>query len=117
LETEDDIRLAFSKLRYAAITRFAKELQPGLMAYERDNPGKTPSGGGRDLQPFTNGILDESLIQRYFVAKQTDYPELGVGNQWVITQISMVDSEFDTRIVIGPFGFGHYGPGPQLTLQ
>ncbi|HWA87353.1 MAG TPA: hypothetical protein VG710_14090 [Opitutus sp.] len=117
LDTEDDIRAAFSKLRAAAITRFAKALIPGVAAYERANPGKIPAGGIQDLLPYANGILDQSLMQRYRIANQSDYPNMGVGNRWVIVQVSAVDSKFDIPIVIGPHGWVRYIPGPMSAVK
>jgi hypothetical protein len=110
LETEDEIRLALSKLRETAQRRFAKDLLPAVMAYASLHPGKAPPGGIQDLQSYYKGTLDEALVKRYRVAKPEEFPNIGVGEDWVLTPVSLVDSKYDSRLVIGPHGFGASSP-------
>lgn len=105
LETPEDFRLALSKLRTAAEGRFAKLLQPALRNYLEDNSGRFPTEP-IELASYFRDRIDPIFLQRYKVVPADEVKSVRVGGEWALTQRSLVDSKYDSRIVIGPFGFG-----------
>jgi hypothetical protein len=108
LETVEDIRGAFARIRAAAEKRFTKILHPALVAYMKANAGAFPKEVG-DLQRFLGESIDPALLQHYKIVGANTARVL-VGGEWAITQASVVDSEFDFHFVIGSDGWGYGGP-------
>jgi signal transduction histidine kinase len=107
----EGFRLAMARLRASAEARFAKILQPALKAYVDANGGAFPTDVAQ-LQPFLSESVPPAVLQHYKVVPASEVKSVRVGGDWAITQVSVIDSEFDSHIVIGPRGFGSYG-GPQ----
>jgi hypothetical protein len=107
LDTPEEFRKAMAHLRGAAEARFAKFLQPALKAYIDANAGSFPTDVGQ-LQLYFAERVDPVALYHYKVVPADDIKNVHVGGQWAITQTSVIDSEFDSHIVIGPNGFGSY---------
>jgi hypothetical protein len=107
LETADDFRAALARIRSQAEKRFAEVLEPALLAYMDANNGTFPRDVSK-LQPFFGGAGDPAALLRYRVVPAIEIQNVRVGGDWAITQVSVVDPEFDSHIVIGPHGFGSY---------
>ncbi|HEY0966538.1 MAG TPA: hypothetical protein VGD88_04035 [Opitutaceae bacterium] len=113
LETIEDYRYALGRMRSLAEARFAKLVQPALRDFIRANNGEFP----RDmmqLRELVGAEIDDEMLQRYRVVPAKTPEEVkaeggaSMGGKWQITQVSLVDSEYDRYSVIGPFGFGSY---------
>lgn len=107
LETVDDYRVALSKLRDAAQLRFAEKARLALAAYLGAHDGKFPTDVSQ-LAPHFASPMDAAIFQRYKIAPASEFKNVRVGGDWVITQTTLVDSEYDSRSVIGPWGHGTF---------
>jgi RNA polymerase sigma factor (sigma-70 family) len=108
LETEKDYRQAMSALRSAGESKFASMLQPALNKYLDANNQQFPTDVSQ-LQPYFKTPVDDALFQRYAVLPAEAVPNLGMGGNWIITQRSPIDEEYDSRLGIGPSGHGSTG--------
>ena len=111
LETPEDFRKAMARLRNSAEARFAGQLQPALKGYLKANGGIFPKEV-MQLQPFFAAGVGPAALQHLQVVRADMFKNMRMGGEWAITQVALVDSEFDAQIVIGPNGFGSYG-GPR----
>jgi hypothetical protein len=107
LETADDYRIALARIRASAEEKFAKVLQPVLRAYLDANGGTFPHEAIQ-LQPYFGEPVEPAALQHYKVVRASEIKSVQLGGEWVITQASVVDSEYDSHIVIGPRGSGAY---------
>lgn len=105
LETADDFRQALSRLRGAAEKRFALKAQGALAVYMRDHNGAFP-GNAIELTPHFEGGIDQDVLRRYHIVAADKFPKVRVGGQWALTQGALVDSKYDSRLIIGPNGYG-----------
>lgn len=105
LETQEDFRKAMARLRNSAYARFGKLLQPALKAYLKANGDRFPKEV-LHVQPFFTTAVDPAALQNLRVVPTSSLKNMRMGGEWAITQVAVVDSEFDARIVIGPNGFG-----------
>jgi hypothetical protein len=108
LETEKDFRVAMARIRGAAEMRFAKLLQPALKAYLTANGGNFPKEAGQ-LQAFFGQGVEAAAWRHFRIARADEIKNVRMGGEWIITQAVVIDSEFDSRMVIGPRGFGTMG--------
>ena len=115
LETEEDYRRAMASLRFAGEDRFASIARPALREYSRANDGAFPTALS-DLQPYFKQTVDNAILQRYEVVPSGEVRNLIMGGQWIITQKSLVDDEYDTTLGIGPNGYGTAGPDPVFLI-
>ncbi|HEY6227477.1 MAG TPA: hypothetical protein VI282_10185, partial [Verrucomicrobiae bacterium] len=104
LETEEDYRRAFASLRNTAANKLAPKLQKALSSYMEANNKSFPPDVNA-LVPFLEP-KDPSLLSRYSVAPSSKIISVKMGGEWVVTQETPVDAEFDHQFVIGPNGFG-----------
>lgn len=107
LDTTDDYRRALGKLRSLTELKFAKVFQPMLREYTDANGGKFPSDISQ-LQPLIRGDIDVAMLQRYKVVPAKEVDSVSVGGDWAITQVSVIDSDYDSHSVFGPNGFGTF---------
>ena len=107
LETAEDYRIALARLRASAEEKFAKLMQPALRAYLDANSGAFPQEVIQ-LQPYFGQPVDPAALQHYKVVRAAEIKSVQVGGEWAITQASVVDSDYDSHIVIGPRGSGAY---------
>lgn len=106
LSTDEDYRRAFASLRNTAQNKFAAIARPALDRYLKANNWSFPTDLAQ-LQPyFEPAPLDQAMLQRYALLPASSVPNVTMGGEWIITQKSPVDPEFDQRIVIGPNGHG-----------
>lgn len=105
LESAEDIRLALGRLRSAAERRFATLVQPALRAYVDANGGQFP-GDPVQLQPLVDPKVARAMLERYRVAPASAVPNVRMGGDFILTQKSLIDTEYDNHSVIGPNGTG-----------
>jgi RNA polymerase sigma factor (sigma-70 family) len=105
LESPEDIRRALGSLRSAAERRFARLVQPALRAYIEANGGQFPADP-LQLQALVDPKIELVMLGRYRVAAASEIPNVGVGSKVILTQKSLIDSDYDSRLVIGPNGSG-----------
>ena len=117
LETEEDYRRALANLRSRAENMFLLKLFPALQSYEAANNGRFPADISA-LRPYFKTPPDEAMLQRWAVVPSNDLKPLTMGGDWIITQTSTPDPEFDTRWGAGPNGYGNAGVGrPQTQAE
>jgi hypothetical protein len=73
------------------------------------NPGQFPTDLSQ-LQPYFNPPVDPSILQRWEVAPKAAVPSLGMGGDWIITQVAIVDADYDERYGVGLGGYGTASP-------
>jgi RNA polymerase sigma factor (sigma-70 family) len=123
LNTDEDYRRALSRLRYAAEGTFVTtELRPALMQYANANNGQFPTDLSQ-LQPYFNPPVDGAMLQRWEIAPESTVRSVNMG-ETMITEIAAVDSDNDSRYVIGINSYGVAGPqawdpsnSPQVVLN
>jgi serine/threonine protein kinase/Tfp pilus assembly protein PilF len=104
LKTDADYRRALNHLRVAGETHFVdSQLQPALKIYVEVNHGQFPANLAQ-LQPFFQPPVDEAILQRYEIVPHEKVPDAHWGGDWVVTQKSPVDKEYDRRLVVGAEG-------------
>jgi hypothetical protein len=116
LESEEDYRRAMAKIRSIAEARFAKALQPALREYLTANDGRFPASTS-ELQTFAGTEIDAEMLRRYHVAPASDISNVKVGGDKIITQVSVVDREYDSLTVIGPRGYGTTNATMPILMQ
>ena len=105
LESEEDFRRAMSSLRTQAQYKVANLLQPALAKYLEQNGKKFPESLAQ-LQGYLESPVDNDILQRFSVIPAKAVNSVQMGGDWAISQTEPVDREFDSRVVIGPHGFG-----------
>lgn len=108
LDTEDDYRRAMSELRNRMEGRFASDLQSALRRYLAANNESFPADL-LQLQPYFKAPVDEAILQRYTILPKDQIPSLGMGGDYIISTKLPVDAELDSRIGVGPHGWGSAG--------
>ena len=104
LKTDADYRRALNHLRVAGETHFVdSQLQPALKIYVEANHGKFPADLAQ-LQPFFQPPVDGAILQRYEIVPHEKVPDAHWGGDWVVTQKSPVDRDYDRRLVVGAEG-------------
>jgi RNA polymerase sigma factor (sigma-70 family) len=118
METEEDVRRAMGRLRNSAESAVAGLLQPALEQYVKANDGKFPTDLSQ-LQEFLKTSLDPAILQRFGIFPADAVPNVRMGGDWIITQQTFVDPEYDQHFVIGPNGHGttSYKQTPLDTLM
>ena len=109
LETENDYRLALSRLRNAAMSHFDQILEGALAKYSDATGGQFPTDLSQ-LRPYFATSVDPAVLDRYQVASAGTSGFNGFGDQ-IITQKSVVDPENDEIMIFGPKGQGSLGGG------
>ncbi len=108
LDTEKDYRRAMSAIRQAAESRFGDLLQPALKKYIEANEGRFPTDMNQ-LQPYFKTPVGEAVLDRYEILPAEILRSIKVGGDWVITQKAPVDEDYDSRMGMGPNGWGSSG--------
>lgn len=103
LNTEDDYRRAFAKLRSTAEGKFAPLLRKALSNYRKSNNKDFPSDLSQ-LQAYFDSPVDETILQRWEIAPASRIRSLQFGGDVIITQREPVDELYDTQYGIGPDG-------------
>jgi RNA polymerase sigma factor (sigma-70 family) len=111
LNTDEDYRRALSGLRGTAETTFINtELSPAIKQYLNANNGQFPTDLAQ-LRNYFDPPVDASVLQRWEVVPANTTPNINMGGDWVITQVTAVDEDYDHRFVVGPNGYGSSGAG------
>ncbi len=108
LDTEEDYRRAMSGLRNRMEGRFASDLQSALRKYLAANNENFPADL-LQLQPYFKAPVNEAVLQRYAILPKDQIPSLGMGGDYIISTKLPVDAELDSRIGVGPNGWGSAG--------
>jgi RNA polymerase sigma factor (sigma-70 family) len=103
LGTETDERKMLSRLRNAAENRLVSILQPALLQYIQANNSQFPTDLAQ-LQPYFESPVTDVVLQRWKVAPADEFPNFPLGGDWVVTQKSPVDEDYDSRIAFNPSG-------------
>ena len=112
LKSEKDYRQALARLRSAGESKFVSELQPALTKYREANNGQFPTDLTQ-LQPYLKTPADPAILDRWEIVPASKLKSLVFGGDWVITQRSVPDGEFDLRYGVGSSGYGSAGPFTQ----
>jgi RNA polymerase sigma factor (sigma-70 family) len=105
METDDDVRRAMAHLRNTAEDVVAGLVQPALQQYLKANEDKFPTDLSQ-LQAYFKTPLDPAILQRFGIFPSDAVPNVRMGSDWIITQRSFADPEYDNHFVIGPNGHG-----------
>jgi RNA polymerase sigma factor (sigma-70 family) len=97
LQTERQYRWAASGLRGSAENQFASMLSDALQKYAAENGKQFPTDLNQ-LQPYFAAPVSEAILERWQIASGKKFP--GVGD-WVVTQKTVPDEAFDSRITVG----------------
>jgi hypothetical protein len=116
LKSEKDYRQALAQLRSAGESKFISDLQPALIKYMEANNGQFPTDLTQ-LQPYLKTPVDPAILDRWGIVPANSIKSLGVGGDWIITQRSAPDGEFDQRYGVGSFGYGSSGPFTQKPVD
>ena len=103
--TDTDDRKVMSDLRRAAENKFVSLLQPALRQYMQANNSQFPTDLSQ-LQSFFESPVGDAVLQRWKIAPADEVPNVRIGGDWIVTQKSPVDEEYDSRLVVGPNGSG-----------
>jgi len=104
LDNDTDYRKATALLRNAGENKFCSMVESALQKYSPANGGQFPTDLAQ-LQPYFDTPVDDAVLQRWEITSAKTAPNLGLGDP-IITQKAAVDDLFDSRMAIGPHGFG-----------
>jgi RNA polymerase sigma factor (sigma-70 family) len=104
LNSENDLRYAFSTLRNTAEDHFANALNLALQKYLQANNRQFPSDLYQ-LQPYFDSPVADAVLQRWEIMPAKTISNVGVGDP-IITEKSAIDDLLDARIAVGSSGFG-----------
>jgi len=122
LETDAGYREALDEVRNRAEGYFTKKFQSALNTYMGANNGQWPADVVQ-LKSYFNPPVEDDILQRWEIVPKTAFPGRDFAGDWVLTEKSPVDSEFDHRWTIdSPFcgGVGPYNYQPsemQMELK
>lgn len=118
LESDEDYRKAMGRVRNAAEDKVAGLVQPALEQYLKAKNGTFPTDLAQ-LQDYLKTPLDPAILQRFGIFPADAVPNVRMGGDWIITQKTFVDPDYDTHFVIGPNGHGttSYRQTPLDTLM
>jgi RNA polymerase sigma factor (sigma-70 family) len=105
LNTDADYRRALSVIRDAGESKVVPMIQLALGRYMHNNNGQFPTDLDQ-LQPYFDKPLDDAILQRWEIAPAKTVENLRMGGDTIITQKAPVDDVFDSRVGIGPDGYG-----------
>ena len=81
--------------------------QPALRAYLEANSDEFPKDVSQ-LTPYFDHPVDPLVLRRYKVVPASDVKNVKLGGAWAVTQQSLIDSAYDSHVVIGPRGHGAF---------
>jgi RNA polymerase sigma factor (sigma-70 family) len=112
LETDADYRKALAELRKRGGGYFVQKLQAALGKYMQANDGQWPNDV-RQLNAYLDPPVEGALWERWEIVSTKVFPGQEFAGEWVITEKTAVDPEFDYRHTVdGQFsaGAGPYRP-------
>lgn len=98
-----DLRVAMAELRQSAQNKFATEAQYALTRYAKDHEDRFPTDLAQ-LKPYLS--VDDAILDRYTIEPARPYIK-SPGQDWDLTQKSLMDEEYDHFIAIGTKGYGY----------
>ena len=87
------------------IAKVAHELSPALTEYIKDNNGTFPNSP-TELARYLTEPLDSSILEHYQIVPSSTIKNVKMGGGSVMTQVNLIDSQYDSQFVIGPNGWG-----------
>ncbi len=107
LESEADLRKAFSDLRTHGESRFLETMQMALLKYIKANNDQFPNDLSQ-LKPYFETTPGDDILQRYQIVPADSLSHANVtGNgDWLITLKAPIDEENDTLWTLGRSGLG-----------
>jgi RNA polymerase sigma factor (sigma-70 family) len=105
LQTDTDYRKALAKLRDKGGSQFAGKLEGPLGKYMQAHNGEWPSDIFQ-LEAYFDPPVDRALLERWEIVPTTAFPGREFAGDWVITEKSAVDPEFDYRHTVNSSGGG-----------
>ncbi|MGB7769121.1 MAG: sigma-70 family RNA polymerase sigma factor [Verrucomicrobiia bacterium] len=105
LDTDADYRRALALLRSTGENEFVSMLKPALNQYMQANNGQFPTDLSQ-LQQYFASPVDDAVLQRWEITSPATVPNIGVGQDGIITEKAAVDDIFDSRNVVGSNGSG-----------
>ena len=95
LETDDDYRAAYSKLRNIAKDEFGNALRSALRAFTDANNGQLPQDLAQ-LKPFFDRPVDDAMLQRYKLLQTGKLSD--ITDQYLVGEIAPpLDPDHDAR--------------------
>jgi hypothetical protein len=96
LDSETGYRRALGEVRKRAEGYFTKQFQGALNTYMGANDGRWPADLDR-LKPYFDPPVDDVTLQRWAIVPKTALPGREFAGDWIMTEKSPVDPEFDHR--------------------
>ena len=96
LETEEDMRLAFSELRGRGKAAFAKTLSDALLQFVEKNNGMLPADLSQ-LRPFLNPPVDAAMLDRYQLLQSGKLSDVAKNAMVIAETAPPADAEYDTQ--------------------
>ena len=112
-DAETDFRMASADARKAAEGAFATMALEALTRYTQSNKNGFPADLSQ-LKSYFGAPVDDTILQRWTVAPGDMHPGTANNPQWVLTQKSLADEDYDHRITISP---GSFSVGQALAEQ
>ncbi len=113
LDSDAGVRKALADLRQRAKDRFAPIAMQALSNYAAANGGQPPLSLSQ-LASYFPASTDQASLERYnlVAANSTQQPAApGIGGPMILREKGVVDSQYDTRVDIGPTGWTSIGVG------
>jgi RNA polymerase sigma factor (sigma-70 family) len=96
LETEEDMRQAFSELRARAKAGLAVNLCNALQQFVENNNGMLPADLSQ-LRPYLDPPADPAMLERYRLVQSGKLSDLGKNAMVIAETAPPVDREYDTQ--------------------
>lgn len=103
LDTEEDLRKAFSELRARAKGVFGSNLRNALRQFVENNAGMLPSDLSQ-IQQYLQPPVDPAVLERYELLQFGKLSDVGGSTMLVREKAPPVDDEYDTQIQFGALG-------------
>jgi RNA polymerase sigma factor (sigma-70 family) len=105
LESESDLRKAFSLLRGHAEHHFLESMEKALQKYIKTNNEQFPTDLSQ-LKPYFQTTPSDDMLQRYKIVPADSLASVFNRGDWLITQKAFIDEENDTQYDLGRNGLG-----------
>lgn len=104
LESPEDFRRAMSRVRAFAEAHFAKAVYPAILQYRKTHEGQFITDLAQ-LQPNLGPEVTPAMLQRYRLIPAATIPNVIMGGDTILSA-PLIDSKYDTYLIIGPNGWG-----------
>ena len=103
LGSDNQNRIALSRLRSLAESKLGRNVEAALKKYLGANGGNFPTDLGQ-LQGYFSEPVDSAMLERWQIVPGNNLPGINEGTP-VITQKTAVDDAVDDRIIIGQYNY------------